>query len=177
MKRTRLAAVIGTAAFAAASLGAGAAIAACGSTAQMPAVASTHGHSMYSYYRSMMGRLYSGSSGMMGGTSSRSWMMGGSGYRWIMGGLDAPACMRGQALPGAMMGTSSNPGKVMGALLANAPGARVSPAEAARLGGQVPAGATASRTQNNITFSGTSARFTVLASPAGGRMRPSGSPA
>jgi hypothetical protein len=96
-------------------------------------------------------------------------MMGGSGYRWMMGGLDAPAWMRGQALPGAMMGTSSNPGKVMGALFANAPGARVSPAEAARLGGQVPAGATASRTQNNIAFSGTSVRFTVLASAAGGR--------
>ena len=158
MKRTRLAA--------------GAAIAACGSTAQMPAVASTHGHSMYSYYRSMMGRLYSGlsgSSGMMGGTSSRSWMMGGSGYRWMMGGLDAPAWMCGQALPGAMMGTSSDPGKVMGALFANAPGAGVSPAEATRLGGQIPAGATASRTQNNITFSGTSVRFTVLASPADGR--------
>jgi hypothetical protein len=68
-----------------------------------------------------------------------------------------------------MMGTASDPGKIMGALFANAPGARVSPAEATRLGGQIPVGATASRIQHKITFSGTSVRFTVLASPAGGR--------
>ena len=170
MKRTRLAAVIGTAAFTAAGLGAG--VAACGSTAQAPAASSTHSRSAYSYYRSMMGRLYpssSGSSGMMGGTSSRSWMMGGSGYRWMMGGLDAPAWMRGSTLPGYMMGTSSDPGKIMGALFAGAPGPRVSLTQATRLGSQVPAGATVSRTQNKITFSGSSVRLTVLASPAGGR--------
>lgn len=172
MKRTRLAAVIGTAAFTAASLGAGTAIAACGSTAQVPAAASTHGDSTYSYYRSMMGRLdsgSSGSSGMMGGTPSRSWMMGATGYRWMMGGLDAPSWMRGQALPGFMMGTSSNPGKIMGALFANAPGPRISPVQATRLGAQMSAGATASRTQHKITFSSASVRLTVLASPAGGR--------
>jgi rusticyanin len=171
MKGTRLAAVIGTAAFTAAGLGAGAGIAACGSsTAHTPAAASTPRDSAYSYYQSMMGRFYPSSSGMMGsGTPSRNQMMGTSGYRWMMGGLAAPAWMRGQALPGFMMGTSADPGKVMGALFADAPGPRVSPAGAARLGGQVPAGATASRAQHKITFSGTSVRFTVLASPPGGK--------
>lgn len=172
MKRTRLAAAIGVAALAAAGLGGGAAITACGSSAQAPAAASTPGNSTYSYYRSMMGRLdpsSSGSSGMMGGTSSRSWMMGATGYRWMMGGLAAPAWMRGSALPGFMMGTSSDPGKIMGALFAGAPGPRVSPTQATRLGSQVPAGATVSRTQNTITFPGASVRLTVLASPPGGK--------
>ena len=44
--------------------------------------------------------------------------MGQTGYRWMMGGLDAPAWMRGSALPGYMMGTSRDPGKIMGALFA-----------------------------------------------------------
>jgi rusticyanin len=173
MTHTRLAAVIGIAAFAAAGLGAGAAITACGSAGQSPAAAATPGGSAYSYYRSMMGRLYSGSgssgsSGMMGGTSSRGWMMGGTGYRWMMGGSAAPAWMRGSALPGFMMGNSRDPGKIMGALFANAPGARVSASEAARLGGQIPAVATVNRAQRRITFSGTTVRLTILASPAGG---------
>jgi rusticyanin len=171
MKRTRLATVISTAALTAASLGAGATIAACGSTAQAPAASSTHSSSAYAYYRSMMGRLdsCSGSPGMMDGTSSRGWMMGATGYRWMMGGLAAPAWMRGSTLPGFMMGTSSDPGKVMGALFANAPGVRVSPAEAARLGSQVPASAVVSPAQHKITFSGTSIRLTVLASPRSGK--------
>jgi rusticyanin len=165
MTRTRFAAAIGIAAVTAAGL---AAIAGCGSTAQAPAAASP-GSSAHSYYQSMMGGLYSGSSGsMMGGTSSRSWMLGASGYRWMMGGLNAPAWMRGNALPGYMMGSSSNAGKVMGALFANAPGARVSPANAARLGTRAPAGATVSRARHRITFSGTSVRLAVLASPSGG---------
>jgi rusticyanin len=118
----------------------------------------------------MMGRLYSasGPSGMMGSTSSRGAMMGETGFRWMMGGLDAPAWMRGSALPGYLMGTSRDSGKVMGALFANAPGTRVDPAQAARLGRQIPAGATVSSARHRITFSGTSVRFVVLASPAGG---------
>jgi rusticyanin len=168
MTHTRLASAIGIAAFAAAGLGAAATITACGSSAQAPAAAATPGGAAHSYYRSMMGRLYSGSSGMMGGTSSRGWMMGDTGYRWMMGGLDAPAWMHGSALPRYMMGTSRDPGKVMGALFANSPGARVSPAQAARLGSQVPAGATASTAQHRITFSGMTVRLTVLGSPAGG---------
>jgi len=114
----------------------------------------------------MMGRLY-GSGSMMGG-GSYSWMMGDAGYQWMMGGTAAPAWMRGSALPGFMMGTSSDPGPVMGALFANAPGPRVSAAQAARLGSQVPAGATLDRAANTITFTGTSVQFTVLASPADG---------
>jgi rusticyanin len=171
MAGTRLAAVIGAAAFAAAGLGAGAVITACGSTGQVASSAAAPGGAAYSYYRSMMGRLYSGSpgfSGMMGGTSSRSWMMGGPGYRWMTGGPGAPAWMRGRALPGFMTGSASDPGKIMGALFAGAPGARVSPALAARLGRHLPAGATASNAQDRITFSGTTVRLVVLASPAGG---------
>jgi len=174
MKHIRLAAVIGTAAITAAGLGAGAAISACGSTAKAPAAAATHaaaatpGDSAYSYYRSMMRRLYPGSSGSMMDGTSYGWMMGGTGYRWMMGGLAAPAWMRGNALPGFMMGTSRDPGKIMGTLFANAPGPRVSPAQATRLGSQIPAGGTASRAGNRITFSGTTVRLTVVASPAGG---------
>ncbi len=116
----------------------------------------------------MMGRLYPGSSGSMMGGTSYGWMMGGTGYRWMMGGLAAPAWMRGHALPGFMMGTSRDPGKIMGALFAGAPGPRMSPASATRLGSQIPAGATVSRARHTITFSGATVRLTVLASPSGG---------
>jgi rusticyanin len=170
MTLTRLAPAIRIDAIAAAGLGAGVGVAACGSTRRAPAAAGAPGGSEYSYYRSMMRRLYpaSGSSGMMGGTSSRGWMMGESGYRWMMGGLDAPAWMQGRELPGYMMGAARDPGTVMGALFAGAPGTRVSPAQAARLGSRIPAGATVSQAQHRITFSGTTVRFVVLASPAGG---------
>jgi len=169
MKSTRLAAVIGAAAITAAGL---AALAGCGTTTKAPAAAATPaasatpGGSAYAYYQTMMGRLYGGGS-MMGG-GSYSWMMGATGYQWMMGGAGAPAWMRGQVLPGFMMGTSSDPGQVVGSLFANAPGPRVSAAQAAQLGGQVPAGATLDRAANRITFTGTSVRLTVLASPAGG---------
>jgi hypothetical protein len=176
MKSTRLAAVIGTVAITAAGL---AALAGCGTTtakapaagatpaaAAAPAAAATPGGSAYAYYQTMMGRLY-GSGTMMGG-GSYGWMMGATGYQWMMGGTGAPAWMRGQALPGFMMGTSSDPGKVMGSLFANAPGPRVSAAQAAQLGSQAPAGATLDRAANTISFTGTSVRLTVLASPPGG---------
>ena len=162
MRHTRLAAVIGTVAITAAGL---AALAGCGTTAPATAAA-TPGGSAYAYYQTMMGRLYGGGS-MMGG-GSYGWMMGATGYQWMMGGAGAPAWMRGQVLPGFMMGTSTDPGQVMGSLFANAPGPRVSAAQAARLGSQVPAGATLDRAANTITFTGTSVRLTVLASPAGG---------
>jgi rusticyanin len=166
VERTRLAAAIGIAAFAAAGLVAGAAVTGCATTSKPPAAAASPGGPAYAYYRTMMGRLYGGGS-MMGG-SSYGWMMSETGYRWVMGGPDAPAWMRGSALPGVMMGTSSDPGQVMGALFANAPGTRVSPAQAARLGRQIPAGATVSSARHSITFSGASVRLVVLASPAGG---------
>jgi rusticyanin len=44
----------------------------------------------------------------------------------------------------------------------------VTPADATRLGSQVPADATVSRARHEITFAGTSVRLTVLASPAVG---------
>jgi rusticyanin len=56
----------------------------------------------------------------------------------------------------------------MGSLFASAPGPRVSAAQAAQLGSQVPAGATLDRAANRIIFTGTSVRLTVLASPADG---------
>jgi rusticyanin len=172
MKSTRLAAVIGTAAITAAGL---AALTGCGTTTKAPAAAATPAASAaaatptdpsYSYYQTMMGRLYGGG-GMMGG-GSYGWMMGATGYQWMTGGAGAPAWMRGQALPGFMMGTSTDPGQVMGSLFADAPGPRVSAAQAAQLGSQVPAGATVDRAANRITLTGTSVRLTVLASPAGG---------
>ena len=174
MKNTRLAAVIGTLAITAAGL---AALAGCGTTtkapaasatpaATTPAAAATLGGSAYAYYQTMMKGLYGGGT-MMGG-GSYGWMTGATGYQWMMGGTAAPAWMRGQALPGFMMSTSSDPGQVMGALFANAPGPRVSTAQAAQAGSQVPAGATLDRAANTITFTGTSVRLTVLASPAGG---------
>jgi rusticyanin len=166
VERTRLAAAIGIAAFTAAGLVAGAAVTGCATTSKPPAAAASPGGPAYAYYRTMMGRLYGGGS-MMGGSSS-GWMMSEAGYRWVMGGPDAPPWMRGSALPGVMMGTSSDPGQVMGVLFANAPGTRVSPAQAARLGRQIPAGATVSSARHSITFSGASVRLVVLAGPAGG---------
>jgi rusticyanin len=104
---------------------------------------------------------------MMGG-SGYGWMMGRSGYTWMTGGASAPGWMMGNSLPGFMMGSSTNPGQVMGRLFADAPGPRVSPAQATRLGDQVPAGASVDRTANRITFTGTSIDFAVVASPSSG---------
>jgi rusticyanin len=109
----------------------------------------------------------SGSGSMMGG-SGYGWMMGRSGYTWMMGGASAPGWMMGNSLPGFMMGSSTDPGQVMGRLFADAPGPRVSPAQATRLGNQVPAGASVDRAANQITFAGTSIDFAVVASPAVG---------
>jgi rusticyanin len=67
-----------------------------------------------------------------------------------------------------MMGSGTDPGKIMGRLWASAPGPRVTPAEAATLGSQVPAGATVNRSARTITFSTTSVRLVAVASPAGG---------
>jgi hypothetical protein len=87
------------------------------------------------------------SSGTMMGGSSYGWMMSRAGYQWMTGGAGAPGWMRGGTLPPAMMGGSAGtgPGAVMGTLFANAPRPRVSPADAQRLGSQVPAGANINR--------------------------------
>jgi rusticyanin len=108
----------------------------------------------------------SGSGSMMGG-SGYGWMMGHSGFSWMMGGASAPGWMMDSSLPGFMMGASTDPGQVMGRLFADAPGPRVSPAQATSLGSQVPAAASVNRAANRITFSGSTIDFAVVASPAG----------
>jgi rusticyanin len=175
MIRKQMGVLVSAAVVATVGLGAGIAVAA-GSPARTTAASSTAGspaytadRTGYSWYRSMMGRYY-GSGTMMGG---RSWqaMMGATGYRWMTGGADAPGWMRGGSLPGAMtgmMGTGTDPGKIMGRLWASAPGPRVSPAEAAQIGTQIPAGGHVNRAIRAITFTTTSVHLAALASPAGG---------
>lgn len=173
MTRKRITVLAGAGMLAAASLGTGVAIAASSSPSQ-PASASASASPGaasagpgYSWYRSMMSGSYGGS--MMGG-SSYSWMMSDAGYQWMTGGTSAPGWMTGGTLPGSMMGTGTgtDPGKIMGSLWANAPGPRVSSEQASTLGGQVPAGARIDRTANTITFTTTTVRLSIVASPSGG---------
>jgi len=56
----------------------------------------------------------------------------------------------------------------MGRLWASAPGPRVSAAQAARLGQQVPAGASVNPARHTITFTAASVHLAVVASPPGG---------
>ena len=70
--------------------------------------------------------------GMIGGATPPGWMMGGSIANSMMGG--------------SMMGTGHDPGQVMGRRLADVPGARVSPNQAAQLDDRVPAYATGTLT-------------------------------
>jgi rusticyanin len=171
MTRSRISILI-AAMVAAAGLGVGlAAVFSGGGTPAQPAAASAASDApSYSYYQSMIGRYLSGSGGgsMMGGTASYGWMMGQAGYQWMFGGANAPGWMRGGGLPASMMGTSADMGQVMGQLWAGAPGPRVSAAQAAALGSQVPAGARVDRAASTITFTTTTVRLTILASPAGG---------
>ena len=166
MTRSRISILI-AAAVAAAGLGVGLATAVGNSgTPAQPAAA---GAPSYTYYQSMMSRYLSGTGGsMMGGTDpSYGWMMGQAGYQWMFGGTSAPAWMRGGQLPVSMMGTGTDMGQVMGQLWAGAPGPRISAAQAAALGNQVPAGASIDRAASTITFTTTTVRLTILASPAG----------
>lgn len=156
--RRRLVAVIGATTVAAAGLGIGLGVGLSGSTT--PSATST---SAYSYYQSVMGRYGLDAGSMMGGNYG--WMMGQNGYGWMMGGTAAPGWMAGGTLPGFMMGNSSDPGKVMGSLFANAPGPRVTAAEGSRLGDQVPAGATVDRAASRLTFTTSNVHFAVVASP------------
>jgi rusticyanin len=178
MTRKQTMIVVGAAVIAAAGLGTGVALASGGSPGQpaasvtsSPAASTSLG---YSWYRSMMGSYYgnSGGSGMMG-NSSYSWMMSQAGYQWMMGSTSSPGWMSGGTLPaammgGGMMGTGTDPGKIMGRLFAGAPGPRVSAAQATVLGSQVPSGAQVSRAGNTITFTTATVRLTILASPSGG---------
>jgi rusticyanin len=182
MTRNRISVLAGAAVLAAAGLGTGVAIAACGSPGQpaplasppaaasraVPAAAGSpaaYAGPGYNWYRSMMSGYYGGT--MMGGGSSDGWMMSQAGYQWMTGGAGAPGWMRGSTLPAGMMGTGgTDPGTVMGTLFASAPGPRVSPAAARQLGGQVPAGASIDRAARTITFTTTNVSFVVLASPS-----------
>ena len=164
MSGKRIGVLVGVVVLAAVGLGVGIGLAVAGPGGRS-APAGTPGGPGYSWYHSMMGRYYGGS--MMGG-SANGWMMGRGGYRWMMGGATAPGWMRGGRLPGSMMGTTTDPGKFMGRLWASAPGPRVSAQQAARLGSQVPAGASVDRARHTITFSGTSVHLAAVASPASG---------
>src|SRR6266571_1409841 len=173
MARSQIKTLAAAAAVAVAGLGAAAAITACGTsghpaagtTAAASAPAGTQARAQYSYayYRSMMGRYLGGS--MMGG-ESYGWMMGPAGYRWVTGLSGVPGWMRGGHFPAVMMSTGTDMGKFMGRLWADAPGPRISPAQAARLGSQVPAGARVNRAIRAITFTTSSVRLVALASPA-----------
>ena len=167
--RFRTVAVV-VAVVAAAALGVGLALGLGGSSTP------TGSSAIYSYYQSMMGRYASGSGSMMGGVGSGS-MMGGVGYTWMMGGTSAPGWMHGATLPNSMMGTNIDPGQVMGRLFADAPGPRVSAAQATRLADGTPTGATVNTAANTITFSGNTANIVAVASPLEGPTRRSGSPA
>jgi rusticyanin len=169
MTRGRSIVLISVAALAAAGLGAGLAVAASGSGTQAPAAtaAAAPGSPPYSYYHSMMSGYYGGSS-MMGGSGNYQWMMGTTGYQWMFGGTSAPAWMRGAVMPGSMMETSTDPGKFMGQLWANAPGPRVSPGQAAQSGSQIPAGAHVNAGARTITFTTATVHLVAVASPAGG---------
>ena len=176
MTPRRISVLAGVAVLAAAGLGTGVAIAAGGSAGHPAAAASPAAPAAsaspaaspsgpdYSWYQSMMSG-YDGGPGMMGGSSS-GWMMSPAGYQWMTGGTGAPGWMRGATLPAAMMAASTDPGTVMGRLFAGAPGPRISPAQAAALGSQVPAGASIDRAARAITFTTTKVKFAVLASPS-----------
>ena len=178
MTRTRISILAGAAVIAAVGIGTGAAIAASSSPGQPAAAILSRPRILpragglrrpdYSWYRSMMSGSYGGM--MMGGGSAGGWMMSEAGYQWMTGGVSAPGWMTGGTLPGPMMGAGAgtDPGKIMGRLWANAPGPRVSAAQAAALGGPVPAAARMDRAANTITFTATTVRMTVLASPSGG---------
>jgi rusticyanin len=173
MTRKRTMILAGAAVIAVAGIGTGAAVAASQSPGQPAAGASATSSPGYSWYRSMMtGRYGNGGGAGMMGSSSYGWMMSEAGYRWMTGGIGSPGWMTG-ALPSAMMGagmmgTGTDPGKIMGRLFASAPGPRVSAAQATALGSQVPAGAQVSKAANTVTFTTTTVRLTILASPAGG---------
>ena len=172
MTRKQAMILAGAAVIAAAGAGTGAAIAATGGpTAAVSAGPAAHSSPGYPWYRSMMNGRYGGS--MMGGTpmtggSSYGWMMSEAGYRWMTGSTASPGWMAGGSLPGMMMGGGTDSGNVMGSLWANAPGPRVSAAQAAALGGQVPAGAQVDRAANTLTFTTATAALTIVASPSGG---------
>jgi rusticyanin len=185
MTRKRNTILAGVAVLAAAGLGTGVAVA-TGSSGPAPAPASPAAYTSpgYSWYQSMMSARYGNGTGtsMMGGSASYGsygWMMSQAGFRWMTGsGTASPGWMTSGTLPSAMMSTGimstgmmgggTDPGKVMGTLFANAPGPRVSPAQAATAGDQAPAGAQVNKAANTLTFTSATVRLTIVASPSGG---------
>jgi rusticyanin len=181
MMRRQIKTLAMTAALAAAGLGTAAAITACGTSGQTPGTAASasppagtqaRAPDSYPNYRSMMGRYFGGS--MMGG-GARGWMMSPAGYRWMTGVTGVPGWMRGGHFPAYMMGTGmmgtgtrADPGKLMGRLWADAPGPRVTPAQAARAGNQISAGAHINQAARTITFTTGTVHLAAVASPAGG---------
>jgi rusticyanin len=181
MMRSQIKTLAMTAVLAAAGLGTAAIITACGTSGQTPGTAASASppagtqataQDAYSYYRSMMGRYFAGS--MMGG-GARGWMMSPAGYRWMTGVTGVPGWMRGGHFPAYMMGTgmmgtgtSADSGRFMGRLWANAPGPRVTSAQAARAGNQIPPGAHIDQAARTITFTTRNVHLAAVASPAGG---------
>ncbi len=164
MNRKQLVVMIGVVALGAAGIGAGVAVAVSHGVSSQGTTSTAPVSPIYSYYRSMMANFDNGS--MMGGPGNS--MMGKYSYQWMMGGAGAPGWMHGGRLAKSMMGTNTDPGKVMGALFANAPGPRISPSEATKLGDQTPSGAAVDAKNHRITFSGSTVHLVVLASPPGG---------
>ncbi|MDA8300893.1 MAG: sulfocyanin-like copper-binding protein [Actinomycetota bacterium] len=177
MNRNRLVALMSAAVLGASGLGAGLALSlGRGPGALGQALKPAGPNASYAYYLSLA-QHFSGEPGssyrpMMGGSGYGPMMGGGypwasrSGYGWMMGGSGAPGWMIGGSLPGSVTRGNDNMGEVMGKLFANAPGPRVSPAEAAKLGDEAPRGATVDRSTNTVTFSGHKADLAVLASPS-----------
>ena len=177
MKHNRLMAITSAAVLAAGGLGAGLALSLGGGPSALTAAPkAVSAKASYSYYL-RVARHFSGEPGssygpMMGGSGYGPMMVGGypwtsrSGYGWMMGGSGAPGWMIGGSLPGSVTRGNDDMGEVMSKLFANAPGPRLSPAQAATLGDEVPRGATVDRSTNTLTFSGHKANFAVLASPS-----------
>ena len=167
--RRSLALFVGVAGLVGAGLGLGAGVAMTRGTSSTagvgasPASSASLGNASYDYYRSMMGRAYGAS--MMGGAYGW-WMSGSAGYQWMMGGAQPPPWMTGSQMPSFMMGSGADPGQVMGQFWANAPGARVDIAEAARLAGAAPPGASVDAAANRVTFTGPVVQLAVVASPS-----------
>lgn len=145
---------------AAGGIGIGLAVSSSGSGPSASSPASSYG-----FYQQTMSRYGALSGGMMGG--SYGWMTGQGGYAWMMGGSSAPGWMAGGQLPEFMMGSNADVGEVMGQLFAEAPGPRVSPADAAQLATRIPPGASIDKGANTITFTGSNVAYSVVASPTG----------
>lgn len=95
--------------------------------------------------------------GMMG--SSDSGMMSGGG---MMGGSSGSGMMSGGGTSGMDMG------QMLGSMMANAPGDRVSQAQADTFGSASPAGASVDQTNNQISFQTQDVQLAVLSSPDNG---------